>query len=102
MALAAYRRHSPSNYPQLVAPIPFSYRRLEEGDELQVGKRRWKIYVDNGHAAGHAMLWSDDGLGLTGDQILPGIVSNWSVHDSEPEADLVTEWLESCRRLSIG
>lgn len=101
MALAAYRRHSPSTYPKLVAPVPFSYRRLEEGDELDIADRRWRIYVDHGHAAGHATLWSDDGLALTGDQILPGIASNLSVHASEPDADLVSEWLESCRRLSF-
>lgn len=101
LALAAYRRLPPSSYPKLLTPIPFSYTRLDEGDEIEIGHRRWRVCIDNGHAAGHATLWSDDGLALTGDQILPGIVSNLSVHASEPDADLVSEWLESCRRLSF-
>ncbi len=101
MALAAYRRHPPSTYPQLVSPIPYAYSRLEEGDELRIGKRCWRVLVDHGHAAGHLTLWSDDGLGITGDQILPGIAPNLSVSSHEPDADVVTEWIESCRRLSF-
>jgi glyoxylase-like metal-dependent hydrolase (beta-lactamase superfamily II) len=45
------------------------------------------------------MLWSADGaLALTGDQILPRISSNIGVYPSEPEADPLSDWLESCRR----
>ena len=99
MALAAFRRRRPSHFSQLVAPVPFSYVRLEQDDVCEIGRRRWTVHVGNGHAAGHATLWSEDGLALTGDQILPGISSNLSVHASEPDADLVSEWLESCQRL---
>lgn len=98
--LEAYRRRRPSHFSQLVTPVPFSYSRLEQGDTLPIGRRKWSVYVGHGHAAGHATLWSDDGIALTGDQILPGISSNLSVHASEPSSDLVTEWLESCKQFS--
>ncbi len=98
MSLAAFRRHPPSSFPDLVAPVPFRYRRIQEGDVLKIGTRQWTVSVGHGHAAEHATLWSNDGLAITGDQILPGVSSNLSVSASEPEADLVTEWLESCRK----
>ena len=47
-------------------------------------------------------LWTEDGPGglvLAGDQIIPGISSNIGVYPSEPEADPLAEWLESCARL---
>ncbi|MFN9976807.1 MAG: MBL fold metallo-hydrolase, partial [Phycisphaerae bacterium] len=65
---------------------------------MTIGDRTWRIHCGNGHAAEHATLWSDDGLAIVGDQILPGISSNLSVHPSEPEADLVSEWIDSCRK----
>lgn len=99
LALAAYRRRRPSNFSQLVMPIPFSYSRLENGDALEIGHRKWKVHIGHGHAAGHATFWSEDGLAFTGDQILPGISSNLSVHASEPNCDLVSEWMESCEHL---
>ncbi len=37
---------------------------------------------------------------ISGDQILPSISSNIGVYATEPEADPVGEWLESCERLS--
>lgn len=99
MALAAFRRHPPSTFPDLVAPLPFRYRRIQEGDVLKIGSRQWTVRVGHGHAAEHATLWSDDGLAITGDQVLPGVSSNLSVSASEPEADLVTEWLQSCQKI---
>lgn len=100
LTLEAYRRHRPSHYSQLVYPLPFSYHRLNTQDQVQIGKRTWTVHVGHGHAAGHATLWSEDNLAITGDQILPAIATNLSVHPSEPRADLVSEWLESCHRFA--
>ena len=59
------------------------------------------MHTGNGHAPEHATLWSrDDDLVLAGDQILPSISSNLGVYATEPEADPVAEWLESCERLA--
>lgn len=98
--LAAYRRTSPARYASLVTPLPYAYHRLADGDVMTIGSRNWTIHCGHGHAAEHATLWSDDGLAIVGDQILPGISSNLSVHPSEPDSDLVCEYLESCRRFA--
>ena len=41
-----------------------------------------------------------DGLVIGGDQLLPSISPNLGVYATEPEADPVAEWLESCERLA--
>jgi glyoxylase-like metal-dependent hydrolase (beta-lactamase superfamily II) len=100
MELAAFRRRAPSDFSSLVTPMPAAYQRIQQGDVLKIGDRHWTIHIGNGHAAEHATLWSDDGFVITGDQILPGMSSNLSIHPSEPDADLVSEWLESCERFA--
>ena len=40
-----------------------------------------------------------DDLLISGDQIIPGISSNISLHPTEPMADPLGEWLESCAQL---
>ena len=100
MELAAFHRRAPSDFSRLVTPVPATYQRIQAGDILKIGDRQWTIHIGNGHAAEHATLWSDDGFVITGDQILPGMSSNLSVHPSEPDADLVSEWIESCHRFA--
>lgn len=100
MMLEAFRRRASSNYAQLVLPIPAAYQRICEGDTLKIGDRTWTIRMGDGHAAEHVTLWSEDGYVITGDQVLPGISSNLSVHPSEPNADVVSEWIDSCWRFS--
>ncbi|MET0545864.1 MAG: MBL fold metallo-hydrolase [Caulobacterales bacterium] len=83
-----------------VTPLPESYLRLSEGDELLIGRRTWRVVLGNGHSPEHACLWEPEGkLLISGDQILPRISSNVSVHPTEPEADPLLDWLDSCRKL---
>jgi glyoxylase-like metal-dependent hydrolase (beta-lactamase superfamily II) len=99
-ALIAQREgERPFNFADVVAPMPLGYRRLREGQEVAFGGRRWQVRMGNGHAPEHATFWSlDDDLVLGGDQLLPGISPNLGVYPTEPEADPVGEWLESCTR----
>lgn len=91
----------PLNFCDIVWPIPLGYRRIGQGDVIEAGGRRWHVHIGDGHAPEHATLWSEEGdLVLAGDQVLPGISSNLGVHATEPDADPVGEWLESCQRLS--
>lgn len=91
----------PFNFADCVAPMPLGFSRIQQGDSLQAGGRTWDVHTGNGHAPEHATLWSrDDDLVLAGDQILPSISSNLGVYATEPEADPVAEWLESCERLA--
>lgn len=91
----------PFNFADVVYQMPLGFRRIKQGDVIRVGGRNWDVHIGNGHAPEHLTLWSqDDNLVISGDQILPSISSNIGVYATEPEADPVGEWLESCERLS--
>ncbi|MCZ8133767.1 MAG: MBL fold metallo-hydrolase, partial [Rhodobacteraceae bacterium] len=97
--LERYATTRPFNFADVVAQLPPGFTRIREGDILTAGGRRWLVRCGDGHAPEHATLWSlDDGLILGGDQLLPGISANIGVYPTEPEADPLTEWLESCAR----
>jgi len=91
----------PFNFCDFVWPMPLGFTRIQQDDRLEIGGRTWDVHIGDGHAPEHATLWSrDDNLVLAGDQILSTISSNLGVYATEPEADPVAEWLESCERLS--
>ena len=80
--------------------MPEGYVRLRHGDTLKIGKLRWRIVVGSGHSPEHAcLLCNEASLLLSGDQILPVITSNVSVHASEPEANPMKDWMDSIDRL---
>ena len=91
----------PFNFADVVAPMPLGFRRIREGGAITIGGRKWHIRIGNGHAPEHATLWSDENdLVLGGDQLLSTISPNIGVYATEPDADPLAEWLESCERLS--
>ena len=95
--LAAKAEERPFNFADIVAPLPQGFTRIDEGSILRAGGRRWLVRIGHGHAPDHATLWSlDDSLILGGDQLLPGISANIGVYPTEPEADPLTDWLNSC------
>ncbi len=95
------RSERPFNFSDVVAHLPLGFRRLREGDVIQLAERLWDVRIGNGHAPEHATLWSRDGtLVIGGDQLLPTISPNLGVYATEPEADPVGEWLKACERLS--
>ncbi|MEM0943384.1 MAG: MBL fold metallo-hydrolase, partial [Pseudomonadota bacterium] len=96
-ALAAYAAEAPFNFADCVAPIPPGFTRLREGDTYQAGGRDWQVRMGEGHAVEHITLWTDE-IVLAGDQILPGISPNIGVYPTEPEADPLGGWLETCHR----
>ncbi|WP_240784188.1 MBL fold metallo-hydrolase [Tabrizicola caldifontis] len=95
--LAKRAGERPFNFADVVDPMPLGFMRLTEGQRLRAGGRDWTVRIGQGHAPDHATLWSDDGIVLGGDQLLPGISANIGVYPTEPEADPLTEWLASCR-----
>ncbi len=98
--LAERARARPFNFADVTALLPLGYRRIAEGDRIEAGGRRWRVRVGHGHAPEHATLWSeDDNLVIAGDQVLASISPNLGVYPTEPLADPVREWLESCRAL---
>lgn len=89
----------PFNFCDTVYPLPLGFTRLEEGAMHRLGGRDWVVHLGQGHAPDHATLWCQDApLVLAGDQLLPSISPNLGVYPTEPMADPVAEWLESCAR----
>lgn len=83
-------------YAGRVAPIPRSYRRIADGQEITLGRRTWRVMVGQGHAPELAALYcAEDGVLISGDQILPRISPNVSLWPSEPEADPLGLFLHS-------
>lgn len=90
----------PFNAADRSHPLPPGFTRLTEGQLIRIGTRDWRIRMGNGHAPEHVTLWSeDDNLVIGGDQLLASISPNLGVYPTEPLADTVGDWLESCQRL---
>ncbi|MCY4315595.1 MAG: MBL fold metallo-hydrolase [Roseovarius sp.] len=90
----------PYNFADFCSPIPVGYTRVRQGDMLHLGGRNWHVHIGNGHAPEQITLWSQDGdIVVAGDQIISSISPNIGVYPTEPEADPVSDWLESCNRL---
>jgi len=84
------------SFGQMIYPLPASYRRISHGDTLQLGAHEWTVVVGNGHSPEHACLHCPElKLLISGDQVLPRISSNVSVHPTEPEANPLSDWLGS-------
>ncbi len=96
--LAQRAQERPFNFADMVHALPLGYTRIAEGDVITAGGRDWHVRIGHGHAPEHATLWSgEDDLVLGGDQLLPSISPNLGVYATEPNADPVREWLDSCR-----
>ena len=87
----------PFNFKDVVAPMPLGFDRLSDGATIHMGGRDWTIRFGSGHAPDHATFWSGD-LVIGGDQLLPGISANIGVYPTEPQADPLSDWIESCTR----
>jgi glyoxylase-like metal-dependent hydrolase (beta-lactamase superfamily II) len=95
--LAGRLAERPFNFADVVTPLPLGYTRLQQGQVVTLGGRRWMVRMGDGHAPEHATFWSlDDNLVLGGDQLLPSISANIGVYPTEPDADPLAEWLDSC------
>lgn len=88
------------SFGQVVAPLPQSYHRLCEGQELDIGSYRWRVIVGNGHSVEHACLFCEEGnILISGDQVLPTISPNVGVWPTEPVSNPLADWFASLRRL---
>jgi glyoxylase-like metal-dependent hydrolase (beta-lactamase superfamily II) len=96
--LAARLAERPFNFADVVAPLPLGFTRIAEGTRLHLAGRGWTVRTGGGHAPEQATLWSDDGIILGADQLLPGISPNIGVYPTEPMADPLADWLDTCRR----
>ncbi|WP_310498747.1 MBL fold metallo-hydrolase [Sandarakinorhabdus sp.] len=98
-AVEGLRQKPWGNFSKIVSPLPAGFKRIRDKDVLTIGSRRWTVVTGRGHAPEHSCLVSDDGIMISGDQVLPRITSNVSVYPTEPYADPLGDWLESIDRL---
>lgn len=86
-------------YASMVPRVPASYRRLMDGQSLEIGGHAWACIAGYGHAPEHLSLHcAAQGLLISGDMLLPRISTNVSVTDMEPEGNALTLYLESIER----
>ena len=96
---AARMRTSRNRYAELVPEFPFSYRRIIEDDQIEVGKHRWRASIGHGHAPEHLSLFSESlNTVIAGDMLLSTISTNVSVWSIDPEGDPLRLFLDSIAR----
>jgi glyoxylase-like metal-dependent hydrolase (beta-lactamase superfamily II) len=98
-AVAEMREKPWGHFNKIVSPLPIGFKRIQDGQVLSIGARKWRIVTGRGHAPEHSCLVSDDNIMISGDQVLPRITSNVSVYPTEPYADPLCDWLESIETL---
>ena len=92
-------KSKPFNFSDGVANFPLGFICLDQGTEVCLAGRRWRIEIGQGHAPDHVTLWGLDApVVIAGDQIIPGISPNLGVYPTEPLLDTVGGWLSSCNR----
>ncbi|MEO1642867.1 MAG: MBL fold metallo-hydrolase [Pseudomonadota bacterium] len=90
-------------FGRAVSRLPDSYVRLSDGDTLEMGGHGWQVIMGNGHSPEHACLYCPTlNVFLAGDQLLPKISSNVSVFPTEPLADPLRDWMDSCAKLKTA
>ena len=86
-------------FGKAISQIPHGYKRIQDGDSIEIGGREWKVVVGSGHSPEHACLWCPElKICVTGDQLLPNISSNVSVWPTEPEANPLED-INATRRI---
>ena len=98
-SIEAYRARF-GNFGKRIHALPDSYRRMVDGEQIRIGPHDWTVVVGTGHSPEHACLYSPAlKLLISGDQVLPRISSNVSVHPTEPDANPMHDWLESLAKI---
>jgi glyoxylase-like metal-dependent hydrolase (beta-lactamase superfamily II) len=89
------------SFGNMIYPMPASYRRISDGETLRMGANEWRVVGGSGHSPEHACLYCVElKLLISGDQILPRISSNVSVHPTEPDANPLADWLGSLSHIA--
>lgn len=85
-----------------IEPIPASFTRLQDQQQIQLGDISWQVVVGSGHSPEHLCLYSKKlNVLISGDQVLPVITSNVSVSPSDQFANPLAEWLFSLAKFKV-
>jgi len=94
--LVAQMKGRRNYYPSLVAGVPLSYIRMQDGQQIRIGERRWRVITGFGHSPEHAALYCEElKVLISGDMVLPRISTNVSVFAIEPESNPLQSYLDS-------
>ncbi|MDP3672277.1 MAG: MBL fold metallo-hydrolase [Telluria sp.] len=94
--LVAQMKARRNYYPSLVAGVPLSYTRMQDGQQIRIGERRWRVITGFGHSPEHAALYCEElKVLISGDMVLPRISTNVSVFAIEPESNPLQSYLDS-------
>ncbi len=85
-----------SYYGSMVPEVPQEFARIIDGEVLRIGNDDWRVIVGYGHAPEHMSLFCEArNVLISGDMVLPRISTNISVHDFEPWANPLQQYLDS-------
>ena len=88
-------------YPSLVPSVPAAYTRLQDGQQVTVGARTWRVITGFGHSPEHVSLYdARDHVLISGDMVLPRISTNVSVFAVEPDGNPLQLYLDSLDKLA--
>ena len=100
---AVQRRQFSTPLGKRIHALPDSYRRISDGEVLRIGPHDWRVIVGTGHSPEHACLHCPElKLLISGDQVLPRISSNVSVHPTEPDENPMADWLASLAKIKAA
>jgi glyoxylase-like metal-dependent hydrolase (beta-lactamase superfamily II) len=100
-AMLEHMRSRRSYYPSLVPSVPAAYTRLQDGQQVRIGRHDWRVITGFGHSPEHAALYSDElKVLISGDMVLPRISTNVSVFAVEPEGNPLQQYLDSLSKFA--
>ena len=86
-------------FGKAISPLPIAYQRISDGDNISINGECWQVIIGSGHSPEHVCLYNKtQNIVISGDQILPNISSNVGVWPTEPEANPLADWLNSCHK----
>jgi glyoxylase-like metal-dependent hydrolase (beta-lactamase superfamily II) len=89
------------DYLKKTVPLPASYRRLSDGQDITIGTRSFRVITGAGHSPDQVMLYcAADKLFLSADQVLSKISPNVSVWAHEPDENSLGAYLHSLKRIA--
>ncbi len=89
-----------NGYRRIITEPPEGMTTVAAGQSLVMGERHWMLLGGNGHSPEHICPYDpENGVLISGDQVLPTISSNVSVGPDAPEADPLGDFLSSLTRL---
>jgi glyoxylase-like metal-dependent hydrolase (beta-lactamase superfamily II) len=91
------------SYLNNVWGLPPTFRRLNAGDELGIGRRKFQILTGGGHSPEQVFLYCDDEkLFFPADQVLNRISPNVSVAAIDPDGDPLGLYLRSLSAIAAA